>query len=34
MKRKQAFEVQQWSIRERVNIMVDLASSRRKKDYL
>jgi hypothetical protein len=31
--RKQTFEVQQWSMRERANRMVDLASSRRKKGY-
>jgi hypothetical protein len=34
IERKQAFEVQQWSRRERANRMVDLTSSRRKKDNL
>ena len=34
MERKQAFDVQQWSRRERANRMVDITSSRKKKDYL
>jgi hypothetical protein len=34
MKRKQALKDQQWSMRERANLMVDLTSSRRKKGYL
>jgi hypothetical protein len=34
MEMKQAFEVKQWSRRERASVMVDLTSLRRKKDYL
>jgi hypothetical protein len=34
MERKHAFEVQQWSRRERESVKVDLTSSRRKKGYL